>query len=122
MTVESHPRNNIIVGSTNAESGFLRDITGNRRFWPVLVSGKGKRDVWDITPEVVDQLWAEAIAKYRDGEDLFLKGDVAALAYEAQQVAMESDDREGVVSDYLNICSRIIGMEWICISEGASWA
>jgi predicted P-loop ATPase len=101
VTVESHPRNNIIVGSTNAESGFLRDITGNRRFWPVLVSGKGKRDVWDITPEVVDQLWAEAIAKYRDGEDLFLKGDVAALAYEAQQVAMESDDREGVVSDYL---------------------
>ncbi|MDD3250955.1 MAG: virulence-associated E family protein [Lachnospiraceae bacterium] len=101
VTVESHPRNNVIVGSTNAESGFLRDITGNRRFWPVLVTGKGKRNVWDITPEVVDQLWAEAIEKYRDGEELFLKGDVAALAYEAQQVAMESDDREGVVSDYL---------------------
>lgn len=101
VTVESHPRNNIIVGSTNSESGFLRDITGNRRFWPVLVSGKGKRNVWDITPELVDQFWAEAIVKYRDGEDLFLKGDVAALAYEAQQVAMESDDREGVVSDYL---------------------
>lgn len=102
VTVESHPRNNIIVGSTNSESGFLRDITGNRRFWPVLVSGNGKRKVWDITPELVDQFWAEAIVKYRDGEELFLKGDIAHLAYEAQQVAMESDDREGVVSDYLD--------------------
>ena len=30
VNVESHPRQCIIVGSTNAESGFLRDITGNR--------------------------------------------------------------------------------------------
>lgn len=30
--VESHPRQCIVVGSTNAENGFLRDITGNRRF------------------------------------------------------------------------------------------
>ncbi|WP_419750013.1 VapE domain-containing protein [Terrisporobacter petrolearius] len=38
ITVENHPRSNIIVGTTNAESGFLRDITGNRRFWPVEVA------------------------------------------------------------------------------------
>ena len=117
VTVESHPRNNIIVGSTNSESGFLRDITGNRRFWPVLVSGKGKRNVWGITPELVDQFWAEAIVKYRDGEDLFLKGDVAALAYEAQQVAMESDDREGVVSVILNTCSWRAGRYGLVSAE-----
>lgn len=109
VTVESHPRNNIIVGSTNSESGFLRDITGNRRFWPILLTGKGNRSVWDITPEDVDQLWAEAIVKYRDGEELYLKGEVSALAYEAQQEAMESDDREGIVSDYID---RLLPENW----------
>jgi len=100
VNVESHPRTNIIVGSTNAESGFLRDITGNRRFWPVHVTGKGKYNAWDLSE--VDQVWAEAIVKYRDGEELFLKGEVAAQAYVAQQQAMESDDREGIITDYLD--------------------
>ena len=93
VNVESHPRTNIIVGTTNSESGFLRDITGNRRFWPVRVTEKGKYHAWEL--KGVDQGWAEAIVKYRDGEELFLKGKVAAKAYVQQQQAMESHDREG---------------------------
>jgi len=62
ITVENHPRSNIIVGTTNAESGFLRDITGNRRFWPV---------------------------------------EVAAMAYDAQKEALECDDREGIIREYV---------------------
>ena len=102
VAVESHPRSCVIVGSTNSESGFLRDITGNRRFWPVLVTGNGKGTVFDLTQYSIDQLWAEAIVKYRAGEELFLKGDVAEEAYVQQQEAMESDDREGIVADYLD--------------------
>lgn len=101
-TVESHPRNNIIVGSTNSESGFLRDITGNRRFWPVRVTGGTKYSVFDLTQPIVDQIWAEAITKYHNGEELYLKGDVAAQAYVQQQEAMEADDREGIVAAYLD--------------------
>lgn len=100
-TVESHPRGSVIVGSTNSEGGFLRDVTGNRRFWPVHVTGKGKYRGWDLQPETVDQIWAEAIARYHDGEELYLKGDEAQEAYLAQQEAMESDDREGIVADFL---------------------
>ena len=99
VVVESHPRSCIIVGSTNSEGGFLRDITGNRRFWPVHVSGNGKFHPWELTE--VDQIWAEAIERYRAGEELYLKGRVAADAYAMQQDAMESDDREGVIADYL---------------------
>ena len=107
VNVESHPRTNIIVGSTNSESGFLRDITGNRRFWPVHVTGSGKFHAWDLTD--VDQIWAEAIVKYRDGEELFLKGDVVAEAYVQQQQAMEADDREGIIADYLEV---LLPEEW----------
>jgi putative DNA primase/helicase len=107
VNVESHPRTNIIVGSTNSESGFLRDITGNRRFWPVRVTGKGKYHAWEL--KEVDQVWAEAIVKYRDGEELFLKGGVAAEAYVQQQQAMESDDREGSIIDYLE---RLLPANW----------
>ena len=100
--VESHPRNNIIVGSTNSESGFLRDITGNRRFWPVHVPGGSAQTVFTLTQPMIDQLWAEAIVKYKAGEDLFLTGATAAQAYVQQQEAMESDDREGIIADYLD--------------------
>ena len=106
-TVESHPRNNIIVGSTNSESGFLRDITGNRRFWPVRVSGSSILHPWDMKD--IDQIWAEAVYAYRNGEELFLKDDVAAEAYAQQREAMESDDREGVVQDYLD---RLLPADW----------
>ena len=60
--VESHPRTNIIVGSSNSDNGFLRDITGNRRFWPVDVTGLGKHHPWELTE--VDQVWAEALNCY----------------------------------------------------------
>ena len=107
VNVESHPRTNIIVGSTNSESGFLRDITGNRRFWPVYVTGKGKYNAWDL--KEVDQVWAEAIERYKEGEELFLKGDVALEAYEAQQQSMEADDREGIIIEYLE---KLLPEDW----------
>lgn len=105
--VESHPRTNIIVGSSNSDSGFLRDITGNRRFWPVDVTGRGRRHPWEL--EDVDQVWAEAVVRYRAGEELFLKGAVAADAVRHQLDAMESDDREGIIEDYL---SRLLPEGW----------
>ncbi len=58
VNVESHPRQCIIVGTTNAETGFLRDITGNRRFWPVRVPGNSKKKPWQLTPEDERQIWA----------------------------------------------------------------
>jgi len=98
-TVESHPRQCIVVGTTNSDGGFLRDITGNRRFWPVWVSGEGKYRAWELTD--IDLIWAEALVKYQDGEELFLKGDVAMAAFAEQRNAMENDEREGMVLDYL---------------------
>ncbi len=102
VNVESHPRQCVIVGSTNAESGFLRDITGNRRFWPVRISGNGKKKAWQITKDEVQQIWAETLVLYEKGERLYLEGDDVSLATGEQADAMETDEREGLVRTYLD--------------------
>jgi predicted P-loop ATPase len=102
VNVESHPRQSIVVGTTNAETGFLRDITGNRRFWPVKVSGNTQKKPWELGREEVEQIWAEALFLYKMGENLFLEGDEVLLASVQQDEAMELDEREGLVKEYLD--------------------
>ena len=101
-TVESHPRQCVILGTTNSESGFLRDITGNRRFWPIKVTGGTVKKPWDITDEDVSQLWAEAKHLYRQGESLCLSREENDEAIAEQIEAMESDERQGIVEEYLD--------------------
>ena len=101
--VESHPRQSILVGSTNAEFGYLHDLTGNRRFWPVHVEASTKRHSWDLSEEEVDQIWAEAIHYYESGEKLFLEGELAEVATTQQTEAIEMDERTGLVEKYLNM-------------------
>ena len=98
-----HPRQNILVGSTNNDTGFLQDTTGNRRFWPVKVAGGARRKPWDIDDYTLGQLWAEALELYKDGEDLYLKGSAADEAIRQQAEMMENDERLGMIRRYLEI-------------------
>lgn len=107
VNVESHPRQCIIVGTTNSENGFLRDITGNRRFWPVRVKGESIKKPWELKD--IDEIWAEVLHLYRKGEELFLKGNEAQIAISQQADAMETDDREGLVREYLE---RLLPDNW----------
>ena len=101
--VTPHPRQCIFFGTTNSENGYLRDITGNRRFWNVRVSGKGKHKPWDLDDETVEQIWAEVKTIAKAGEKLFLPNELEAYAKEEQRKAMEQDDREGIVREYLDM-------------------
>lgn len=62
------PRRCILGGSTN-EVLFQRDHTGGRRFWPVEC--RGEIDIAGLR-EVREQLWAEAVVRYRGGERWYL--------------------------------------------------
>lgn len=72
------------------------------------VTGKGKYRGWDLTPETVDQIWAEAISIYKDGEELYLN-TLASMAeksatinlhpsFEINAVRINSDSTFGVDS------------------------
>lgn len=115
--VQTFPRQCIIVGSTNADEGFLRDTTGNRRWWPVQVTGQG----WlgkphDLDQHTIDQLWAEARARDLAGEDLFLTGEVLEAAEHIQAESVEADDRIGIVQEYLD---KVLPPNWDAIPLGA---
>jgi predicted P-loop ATPase len=109
LNVENHPRQCVIVGSTNSEAGFLRDITGNRRFWPVKVTGNSTKKPWQMADEEIRQIWAEAKVLYEKGEKLYLEGEDAVQAMMEQSDAMEADDREGLVREYLE---RLLPENW----------
>ena len=107
--VESHPRQSIIVATVNGTGGFLRDPTGNRRFWPVNTPGGTTRHAWDLTETDVVQIWAEAMVRWKEGERLFLEGDVKLEANVMQNAALETDEREGMVREYLE---RLLPEGW----------
>jgi predicted P-loop ATPase len=71
----SFPRQCIFAGSTNDET-YLVDKTGNRRWWTVSCTHV------DLNALVRDrdQLWAEAVHRYRAGEPWWLSRQVEALA------------------------------------------
>lgn len=97
------PRQGIFIASTN-ERNFLKDYTGNRRYWPVVTDMKhAVYNVFkDFTREIVNQVWAEAYLGYLKGEDLFLDKKVEATAKEIQAEHMELDSRTGIISAYLD--------------------
>ena len=101
--VTPHLRQCIFFGTTNTENGYLRDITGNRRFWNVKVTGNGKYQPWDLDAETIQMIWAEAMVLAKAGEPLYLPPELEAMAKEEQVLAMEHDEREGVVAEYLDM-------------------
>lgn len=84
---EAFPRRCIIVGSTNRDSGFLVDETGNRRFWvvPVTCTLQNPINVSALLQER-DAIWSAAVAAYRNGEASVLTAEQEA------QVAVENSN------------------------------
>lgn len=83
-TTESFPRRSIIVGSTNRDTGFLVDDTGNRRFWVIPVTAAPHIPVDGLLLER-DAIWSAAVAAYRAGEPNHLDAE------HAQQLDRENE-------------------------------
>jgi len=100
--VENHMRRCVFYGTTN-DTEYLKDITGNRRFWPIDCGKKSysKKDLMRVK-ESRDQIWAEAVARYRCGETLFLEGESAEVAKVAQKAHARTTGKEGILEEFLN--------------------
>lgn len=84
------PRKCVFAATVNpSAAGYLRDVTGNRRYWPIKCLKKAP----PITPEIRDRLWSEALALYKAGEIWWIDDDdpVLDLAKEEQKSRVEVD-------------------------------
>lgn len=97
-----YPRRCVFVGTTN-DAEYLRDQTGNRRFWPVDLDPDraSKCPFVDFTAEEVGQVWAEAKHLWKKGEALYLPRELAEAAKEAQDAHMEFNPKEGIIADFV---------------------
>ncbi len=100
--VQECPRCCVFFGTSN-NGEYLRDPTGGRRFWPVdLAVTQPTKSVFKDLDEEIDQLWAEAVVRWRLGEPLYLSGDVEKVAKEEQEGHREHSTREGIILDFLD--------------------
>ncbi|WP_217902235.1 virulence-associated E family protein [Siphonobacter sp. BAB-5385] len=113
--VEYFPRQCVFFATTN-DTDFLRDPTGNRRFWPVKVyKENATKDAFtDLNEYERGQIWAEAVELYRKGETLYLSPELEAMAREMQEEHTERDEREGVVVKYLE---TLLPVNWDEMSQ-----
>lgn len=97
---EKHPRQCIFCGTTN-ETYFLKGDTGNRRFW-VMAANADRRKHNDVKADLMaerDQVWAEAVERWKEGEKLYLPADMETEARHRQ--AEYNDDADDPVKDML---------------------
>ncbi len=101
---EIRKRQCIFIGTTNQRE-FLRDQTGNRRFFPIDTHPENavKNVFTDLTDYEVDQIWAEAVQIYKSGEKIFMDtSELRNLAKQEQDNHFEESPLTGDVIKYLN--------------------
>lgn len=105
--VSEHPRQCILVGTTNPIDGYFKDPTGGRRFWPIKC---GSIDI-DALSHDRDQLWAEAVKSFEEGAKWWLVEDEIGLAKTEQDERQESDPWDDLIANH------IVGRNEITVGE-----
>lgn len=104
-----YPRRCVFFGTTN-DSEFLRDRTGNRRFWPIDVGlQRPTKSVFRDLEAEVDQIYAEAFLRWQLGEQLYLSGEAEELSKQQQEAHRESSVKEGIIRAFVE---RPVPEDW----------
>jgi predicted P-loop ATPase len=97
-TVQDWPRQCVFIASVNELE--LPDVTGNRRYWPVLLAAPVKDEKIAVDR---DQLWAEATHWYRHGIRWWLSPEVERVAAEMQDDFVEPDVRDEAIAAWIEV-------------------
>lgn len=95
----------IFIGTTNRYE-FLKDPTGNRRFWPIDVHPEmATKNMWESLDEnEVEQIWAEAVELYKNGESIYVdKEHLKSVVEEEQEKHFDVDPMASSVINYLDM-------------------
>ncbi len=109
----------VIAGTTNNLSEYLRDSTGNRRFWPVRIQ------VFDV-PALKrdrDQLWAETVVLEAQGASIRLPEHLWPAAAAQQDARREIDPWEELLDERLDL-SRVailVSELWRALGPAATY-
>ncbi len=91
-----------VFAATTNEHHYLKDATGGRRFWPVSVADKGRALQIERIRKDRDQLWAEAVVRYREGEKWYIdEAKLVAAAMAAQEERYAADEWENLIERWL---------------------
>lgn len=108
--VKQQVRRCVFFGTTN-DHEYLRDTTGNRRFWPVeaMVCEPTKSVFTDFTDTDIAQIWAEAVIRWRLGEPLYLSAEMEDEADRRRESHLERDPLLGSIEAFLE---RPVPRDW----------
>lgn len=103
---QHRPRQCIFCGTSN-DKNFLKDRTGNRRYWPIdchaTEETKDRIFNYELSRPYLKQVMAEAVAYYKahPKEDLRLARTIELMAERAQDEHLEEDVWVQIIDDYL---------------------
>lgn len=99
--VVGRPRQCVFFGTTNTKD-CLRDPTGGRRFWPIDIDQQDRtKNVWTDLDDERDQIWAEAVMRFKLGEALHLPTEIEEAARLQQRAHTEENPLEGMIAEFL---------------------
>lgn len=102
---EIRKRQCVFLGTTN-NYDFLKDETGDRRYYPIDVNilNATKSIDNDLTNEYIAQLWAEAVQLYKGGQETYIKDNkVLALAEQEQRKHFDESPLQSDIYNFLEI-------------------
>ena len=114
------PRKNVFIGTINPMGGYLTDVTGNRRFWPIACETFNE----EAFHRDRDQIWAEALTKFKFNPDrpLFITDpNVERLARRVQRSREQLDpwvdaihiwasETNLEIATFSDVCGKALGL------------